>query len=85
MSSQKQELYNAIETLPEELSDKIIDYIEYVKFSYVMDESNVPERLIVRSKEDLIKKLEEGEKSIKAGKARPVSEVFADLEKMLAD
>jgi hypothetical protein len=34
MSPQKQELYDAIETLPEELLEKVIDYIKYLKFSY---------------------------------------------------
>ena len=85
MSTQKQVLYNAIETLPEELSEKIIDYIEYVKFSYVMDESNIPEELVVRSKEDLVEKLKAGEKDIETGNVHSVDEVFASLEEMLAD
>ena len=35
MSIEKQKLYNEIETLPEELTNQVINFIEYLKFSYV--------------------------------------------------
>ena len=35
MSIEKQELLKSIETLPEELASKVIDYMEYVKFMYI--------------------------------------------------
>ena len=54
MTIKKQELYNVIERLPEELSIKVLDYIEYLKFSNVTN--NAPEELIIKDKEDLKKK-----------------------------
>lgn len=35
MTMKQKELYNVIESLPEELSNKVVDYIEYLKFSYM--------------------------------------------------
>ena len=35
MSIEKQELYNEINTLPEELMAKVIDFIEYLKLSHI--------------------------------------------------
>ena len=32
MSIEKQKLYNEIETLPEELANQVINFIEYLKF-----------------------------------------------------
>ena len=69
MSPQKQELQNIIETLPEELSDKVIDYVEYLKFAYVMSEINAPDELVIKSKEDLIEKLEAGMRDTEARKS----------------
>lgn len=40
----------------------------------------VPERVIVRSKEDLQRKLQEGEEDIKAGRVTAAEEVFEELE-----
>ena len=54
MDHQKQRLYNVIEELPEELSNKVIDYVEYLKFSYII--SNAPKELIIKDKENLKKK-----------------------------
>ena len=34
MTVKQQELYNISENLPEELSMKAVDYIEYLKFTY---------------------------------------------------
>jgi len=83
MLTQKQELYNVIESLPEELSGKIIDYVEYVKFSYVMDRSNAPADLVVTSKEELIKKLEEGERDIENGNVCSLAELYAELDEIV--
>ena len=58
MSVKKQELWNIIETLPNETSNKVIDNVEDLKFSYVIDQA--PRKLVIRSKKDLREKLEEG-------------------------
>ena len=85
MSTQKQELYNMIDTLPEELLDKVIDYVEYLRFVYVMNEANVPSDLVIKSKEDLIQKLEEGEKDIENGNVCSKEELFAEIDEILAN
>ena len=43
MTVKNQELYNVIEKLPEELSVKVLDYIEYLMFSNA--NNNAPEEL----------------------------------------
>uniref|UniRef100_UPI003FF033EF hypothetical protein n=1 Tax=Candidatus Merdicola sp. TaxID=3085652 RepID=UPI003FF033EF len=54
MTTKQKELYDVIESLPEELSTKVIDYIEYLKFSYM---TKAPEDLIIKYDNDLLKKL----------------------------
>lgn len=54
MTIKQQELCNIIETLPEEFSNKVLDYIEYLKYSSIIN--NAPDDLIIKDKEDLRKK-----------------------------
>ena len=56
MTMKQKELFNIIEALPEELSIKVLDYIEYLKFSNATN--NAPEELRVKDKKDLREKLE---------------------------
>ena len=44
MTVKNQELYNVIEKLPEELSKKVLEYIENIKLSYAT--VNAPKELI---------------------------------------
>lgn len=81
MSIQKQELYNIIETLPEELANKVIEYIEYLKFISIT--SNAPQNLTIKNKEDLIKKIEEGICDTENGKVCSIDEAFLEIEKSL--
>ena len=37
MTVRKQELYNVVEALPEELSNKVLEYIEYLKYTDVIN------------------------------------------------
>ena len=55
MTARKQELYNVIETLPEELSNKVIEYIEYLKYSMIT--SKAPRNLIVKDKKRFKRKV----------------------------
>lgn len=80
MSAEKQRLYDEIDTLPNSLTNQVIDYIEYLKFSHVDNEA--PEELEIKSKKDLKDKLQEGLDDIKAGRVYSVEEVFAELEKI---
>ena len=38
MTVKQQEIWNIIETLPEELSNKVMDYIEYLKFTTITNQ-----------------------------------------------
>ena len=82
MTAKNQEIYNMIETLPEEISDKVLEYIEYLKYNKVIN--TAPENLVVKDKDDLRKKFEEGEEDIKNGKVRTLDDVFDEIDDMLA-
>ena len=47
MSIEKQKLYNEIDTLPEELTNQVIDFIEYLKFLHI--ENEAPDSVIIKS------------------------------------
>ena len=51
MSIEKQRLYDEIDTLPEELTNQVIDFIEYLKLSHI--ENEAPESVVIKSKKDL--------------------------------
>ncbi len=55
MSIEKQKLYNEIETLPEELTNQVINFVEYLKLSYIDKEA--PDSITIKSKKDLKEKL----------------------------
>ena len=82
MTVRNQELYNIIETLPEELSNKVIEYIDYLKYTDVVNKA--PEDVIIKDKKDLRKKLEEGIKDSDNGNVYSVDEVFSEIDTMLA-
>ena len=56
MSIEKQKLYNEIETLPEELTNQVINFIEYLKLSYI--DMDAPDSVTIKSKKDLKEKLQ---------------------------
>ena len=85
MTTQQKELQNVIDTLPEELSHKVIDYVEYLKFAYIMNEANVPADLVIKSEEDLVQKLEKGIKSTDSGNVCSLEETMAGVNKILAE
>ncbi|HAB66745.1 MAG TPA: hypothetical protein DCE23_05205 [Firmicutes bacterium] len=81
MTVKKQEICNIIETLPDELSSKVIDYIEYLKFTSITNQA--PEEVIVKDEEDLRRKLEKGIEESENGNVSSVEEVFSKIEKIL--
>ena len=83
MTTRNQELYNIIETLPEELSNKVMEYIEYLKYSAVT--SKAPDSLIIKDKKDLRAKLKEGIKDSESGKVCSINEAFSGIESMLTE
>ena len=74
MSIEKQKLYKEIETLPDELTNQVIDFIEYLKLTYV--DTVVPDRLTIKSKKDLKEKLQKGLDDIKENKVYSLEEAF---------
>ena len=82
MTIKQQKLYNIIETLPEELSNKVIEFIEYLKYTDVVN--NGPKDLTIKDKNDLRKKLEEGIKDTDNGRVCSIDEAFSEIETLLA-
>lgn len=76
MSKEKQQLYNEIETLPEELTNQVINFIGYLKLSYI----EAPDSVMIKSKKDLKEKLQIGLDDIKADKVYSLNEVFEKIE-----
>ena len=82
MTTKQKELYDVIESLPEELSTKVIDYIEYLKFSYM---TKAPEDLIIKDDKDLLKKLKKGMEDTTNGKVCSAEEAYEEVKEILAD
>ena len=82
MTMKQKELYNVIESLPEELSNKVIDYIEYLKFSYM---TKAPDDLIIKDDKDLLGKLKKGMEDTNNEKVCSVEEAFEEVNEILAN
>ena len=80
MSIEKQKLYNEIETLPEELTNQVINFIEYLKLLYI--DTDAPESVTIKSKKDLKEKLQKGLDDINANRVYSLDEVFAEIDKI---
>lgn len=80
MSIEKQKLFNEIETLPEELTNQVINFIEYLKLSYI--DAEATETVIIKSKKDLKEKLQRGLDDINTGRVYSLDEVFAEIDKI---
>ena len=78
MSIEKQKLYNEIETLPEELTNQVINFIGYLKLSYI--DTETPDSVIIKSKKDLKEKLQKGMDDIKANRVYSLNEAFAKMD-----
>lgn len=78
MSIDKQRIYNEIQTLPEELANQVINFIEYLKLSYIDKEA--PDSVMIKSKKDLKEKLQKGIEDIEAGKVYSLEEVFKEID-----
>lgn len=72
MSIEKQKLYNEIETLPEELTNQVINFIEYLKSSYADTKSD--NSIIIKNK------LQKGIDDINANKKYSLEDLFKSLE-----
>ncbi len=78
MSIEKQKLYNEIETLPEELTNQVINFVEYLKLSYIDKEA--PDSITIKNKKDLKEKLQKGLEDIEENKVYSLDDVFSKIE-----
>lgn len=78
MSIEKQRLYNEIDTLPEELTNQVINFIEYLKISYV--DTEAPDEIIIKSKKDLKQKLQKGMEDLNVNRVISLDEAFAKID-----
>ena len=82
MTMKQKELYNVIESLLEELLNKVIDYIEYLKFSYM---TKALDDLIIKDDKDLLEKLKKGMEDTDNGKVSSVEEAYEEVKGILAN
>lgn len=80
MSTEKQKLLNEIQTLPEELTNQVINFVEYLKLSYL--DTEAPDSVTIKSKKDLKEKLQKGLDDIKANKIYSLDETFSKIDNM---
>ena len=80
MSIEKQKLYNEIDTLPEELTNQVIDFIGYLKLSHI--EKEAPDGVVIKNKKDLKEKLQKGIDDINANKVCSLEEVFEKIDNL---
>lgn len=80
MSTEKQKLLNEIQTLPEELTNQVINFVEYLKLSYL--DTEAPDSVMIKSKKDLKEKLQKGLDDIIANEIYSLDETFAIIDNM---
>ena len=78
MSIEKQKLYNEIETLPEELTNQVINFIEYLKLSYI--EKEAPDNVTIKSRKDLKEKLQKGIDDVNSNRVISLDETLAKID-----
>ena len=78
MSIEKQMLYNEIDALPEELTNQVINFIEYLKISYF--DSEAPDCVMIKNKKDLKEKLQKGIDDINSNHVYSMEEVFNKID-----
>ena len=78
MSIEKQRLYNEIDTLPEELTNQVINFIEYLKISYV--DTDAPDNIMIKSKKDIKEKSQQGVVGICAISVYAIEEVVNKID-----
>ncbi len=78
MSIEKQKLYNEIETLPDEFASQVINFIGYLKLSYI--DTEAPESITIKGKKDLKEKLQKGLDDIKENRVYSLDEAFEKID-----
>ena len=80
MSTEKQQLIKAIETLPDELTSQALKLIEQLLKSY--KDCETPESVVVKSKDDLIKKLKKGIDDTEHGRVCSLEDAYKEVKEI---
>ena len=80
MSTEKKILLDEIENMPDELTNQVMDFVNYLKMSYVDIEG--PDELNIKSKKDLNEKLQKGLNDIKNGRTYTLEETFDMIDNL---
>ena len=80
MSIEKQKLYSEIDTLPEELTRQVINFVEYLKLAYI--DAEAPDSVKIKDKQDLKEKLQKGLEDIEKNRVCSLEEVFAEIDQI---
>ena len=80
MSTEKKILLDEIENMPDELTNQVMDFVNYLKMSYVDIEG--PDELNIKSKKDLKEKLQKGLNDIKNGRTYTLEETFDMIDNL---
>lgn len=82
MTSTKQELYNAIDLIPDSVAKELLNYADYLTSKYI--EETMPDELIIKDKADLKKKLSKRIEKIESGKAKmlTIDEAFEEIDSL---
>lgn len=83
MSEQQKRVYDAIIDLPEEVCNRILEYIEAIKFNMLIN--NAPKELIPQNEEELNIMLEEADKDIENGDVYLFDDIIAEIDNMLVE
>ena len=83
MSNEKQHWNNVIERLPDELTSQALKLIEQLQKSY--KNCGAPESVVVKNKDDLIKKLEKGIDDTEHGRVCSLEEAYKEVKEILAN
>lgn len=82
MTSTKQELYNAIDLIPDSVAKELLNYADYLTSKYI--EETMPDELIIKDNADLKKKLSKRIEKIESGKAKmlTIDEAFEEIDRL---
>ena len=81
MTAKQKELCDIVETLSDDISCKVIDYIEFLQYTSIMKE--IPETLLINNKEDLRRMIKEGIKASEENEVYSADDVFNEIESKL--
>ena len=82
MTATKKELYDTIDLIPDSVAKELLNYADYLTLKYI--EKTMPEKLMIKDKEDLKRKLSERIEKIESGEAKmlTIDEAFEEIDSL---